>query len=58
MIEVDAIVYHWTAMGMRQSGGIGDYIEKREAERLLEEAYRRGFEAAKATAESSTLGET
>lgn len=42
MIEVDATVFHWTATGMRTTGGIGDYIEKREVERLLEEAYRRG----------------
>lgn len=31
-------------MGMRESGGIGDYIEKREVERLLEDAHRRGVE--------------
>ena len=39
---VDARVLHWTAMGMRESGGIGDYIEVREVERLLEEAHARG----------------
>jgi hypothetical protein len=44
---VDAVVYHWTATGMRETGGIGEYIEKREAERLLEEAHRRGIEQGK-----------
>ena len=42
---VDARVLHWTAMGMREAGGIGDYIEVREAERLLEQAHARGVQA-------------
>lgn len=46
MITVDARVLKWTATGMR-SEGIGEYVEKREAERLLEEAYRKGYERGK-----------
>ena len=43
-MTVNARVLHWTATGMRESGGIGDYIEVRDAERLLEEAHARGRE--------------
>jgi hypothetical protein len=42
-MEVTAPVLKWTAVGMRPKG-LGEYIEKREVERLLDEAYRRGFE--------------
>lgn len=48
MAVVDARVLHWTATGMRETGGIGDYIEKREVERLLEEAHQRGYEKGQA----------
>lgn len=53
MIEVDAVVWYWTPEGMRNQNhpnvvGIGRerYITAREAERLCEEAYRRGMRAA------------
>lgn len=40
---VDANVWYWTAKGMttRDTGEVG-YIERREVERLLEEAHARG----------------
>lgn len=45
MIEVEARLLYWTAQGMRATvpapGGEG-YIERREVERLLEEAHARG----------------
>lgn len=54
MIYVDAVVWYWTSQGMRNQnapgvGGMGmnRYIEASQVERLLEEAYRRGFENAK-----------
>lgn len=42
---VDAVVWCWTKDGMRRvSEAIGTrYIEVAEAERLLEEAHRRGY---------------
>ena len=45
---VDAAVWIWTKGGMRRiSEATGTrYIEVAEAERLLEEAHRRGYEAA------------
>ena len=41
---IDANILKWTAIGMRKEG-IGEYIEKREVERLLEEAHKRGYNA-------------
>lgn len=47
MIEVDAVVWYWSANGMMnfpQGPGLGrmGYIERTAVERLLEEAYLRG----------------
>lgn len=57
MIYVDAVVWYWTSQGMRNQnapgvGGMGmnRYIEASQVERLLEEAYLRGFNDAKARA--------
>lgn len=50
MIEVTANVYHWTPDGMRErvaspcARSETAWIEKREVERLLEEAHERGFQ--------------
>jgi hypothetical protein len=30
----DVTVYHWTATGMSATGGIGEYVAKRDAERM------------------------
>ncbi len=52
MIEITANVYHWTPDGMREqvtfpcARSETAWIEKREVERLLEEAYRTGFNRA------------
>lgn len=46
---VDAAVWIWTKDGMRrvaEAAGATRYIEVAEAERLLEDAHRRGYEAA------------
>lgn len=46
---VDVEVWSWTPAGMRrvaETTGAIRYIEVTEAERLLEEAHRRGYEAA------------
>lgn len=40
MIKIDARILKWTAMGMRDEG-IGEYVELREVERMLEETARR-----------------
>lgn len=53
MIEVDARVVYWTPDGMRERVALPcqrsdvAYIEKREAERLLEEAYALGLQRGK-----------
>lgn len=53
MITVDAVVWYWSPEGMRnapamrQGLGMEGYITRREAERLLEDAYRRGMNDAK-----------
>lgn len=45
-MEVDAEVYYWSSSGMVQSGfgcqAGNAYVERRTAERLLEEAHARG----------------
>jgi hypothetical protein len=51
-VIVDAAVWIWTKDGMRrasETAGVTRYIEVSEAERLLEEAHRRGNEQARAT---------
>ena len=45
MIELVANVMKWTPYGMARSEQNTGYISTQEAERLLEEAHRRGFEA-------------
>lgn len=49
-MEVEATVWYWTAGGMcnipSSGGSITGYIEKREVERLLEMAHKRGWEGA------------
>jgi len=41
IMEVDAVLYIWTDRGMTRSTH-GNYIQKDEVERLLEEAHERG----------------
>lgn len=43
-MEVECSIFGWTATGMRLNQGIGEYIERREVERLLEKAHQRGRE--------------
>ena len=46
-MEVEANVWYWNRDGMRRHPelrqGQSGYIEQREVEHLLEDAYRRGF---------------
>jgi hypothetical protein len=45
---IDVQVWHWESTGMRPGSRDGNsYVEVREAELLLEEAHRRGFEQGK-----------
>lgn len=44
-MEVDAVMWYWSANGMRrqpQNGSEVRFVEAGEAERLLEEAHERG----------------
>ena len=43
-MNIDMLVLKWTAMGMRKEG-IGEYIEKREVDRLLADEFMRGYDA-------------
>lgn len=54
MITVEAVMWYWTPQGMRNqphfpnSGmGMSRYIEASQVERLLEEAFRSGAQAAR-----------
>lgn len=39
-MEVKAVLWFWTPGGMKS--GAGEYVARRDAERLLEEAHERG----------------
>lgn len=53
MTEVSAVRYAWTEVGMRESS-TGPYIHIMEAERLLEEAHKRGFEQGQQSTEKKS----
>lgn len=44
MAELTAEIWHWTAFGMRRNYDSNEgWISRREAEKLCEEAHRRGY---------------
>ena len=58
-MEVDAQVWYWTPAGMREfvKTSAEGYIAKRDVERLLEDAHRRGYIQGDATGNQFPRGE-
>lgn len=50
-MEIQAVIWYWTIRGMRRRPDVDStvqYVEKAEAEKLLEEAHQRGYEQGRA----------